>query len=134
MDQEVLVESKIEETIELVRRLDASGLEPKFAAWYLYDDVNEWRFLLSSPALDPLLPKNGALAYRKVVEVMAQFPHNALAVSDLKLIPTGDKLPSSLHRFFGNVGTGPDSVKRADCSDNMLNGIFIKHIVILRSA
>jgi len=131
MDQEALVESKIEETMRLVRQLDASALKPTFAAWYLYDDANEWRFLLASPALDALLPKQEALAYRKVIDVLAQIPHDALTVSDLKLIATTDKLPTSLRML---IGTGADSITRADCRDNMLNGVFVKHVVILRSA
>ena len=43
MDQQALVESKVDAAIDLVRRLDAAGLKPKFAACYLYDDSNEWR-------------------------------------------------------------------------------------------
>ena len=131
MDQEALVESKIEDAIALVRELDASPFKPRFAAWYLYDDAKEWRLLLASPAIDALLPKQEALAYRNIIDVMTRLPLCSLAVSDLKLISTTDKLPSSLRML---IGTGPDSIARADCRDNMLNGIFIKHVVILRSA
>lgn len=131
MDQEVLVAAKIDDAAELVRRLDAAGIKPSFAAWYLYDDANEWRFLIASTALDPLLPKQEALAYRKVVEVLTQFSPVALTISDLKLISTGDKLPSSLRML---IRTGPDTITRADCRDNMLNGIFVKHVIVLRSA
>ena len=131
MDQGTLVEAKIESAADLVRQLDAAGMPPSFAAWYLYDDANEWRLLLAAPAFDPLLPKQEPLAYRKVVDMFSKLPNTALSVSDLKLISTGDKLPISLRML---VGTGPDTIGRIDCQDNMLNGIFVKHVVILRSA
>jgi hypothetical protein len=131
MDQSALVEAKVEASADLVRQLDAAGLKPKFAAWYLYDDANEWRFLLASAALDPLLPKQEPLAYRKVVDVLSKLPGSSLSVSDLRLLPTGDRLPMSLRML---IGTNPDAIGRIDCQDNMLNGIFIKHVVVLRSA
>ncbi|MBC7702453.1 MAG: hypothetical protein H7274_00715 [Rhodoferax sp.] len=131
MDQEALVESKVDTAIDLVRRLDAAGLKPKFAAWYLYDDANEWRLLIASLALDPLLPKQEPLAYRKVVDVLSQSGSASLGVSDLKLLATTDKLTTSLRML---IGTGPDTITRADCQDNMLNGIFVKHVIVLRSA
>lgn len=131
MDQNTLVESKIEAAIELVRRLDAANLKPKFAAWYLYEDANEWRLLIASVALDPLLPKQEPLAYRKVVDVLSNSGITSIGVSDLKLLATTDKLPASLRML---ISTGPDTIARADCQDNMLNGIFIKHVIVLRSA
>jgi hypothetical protein len=131
MDQSTLVEAKIDATVELVRMLDAEGLKPRFAAWYLYDDANEWRFLLASPALDGLLPKQEPLAYRKVIDVISKISNASISVSDLKLLPTEDRLPTSLRML---IKTGPDTIGRIDCQDNMLNGIFVKHVVILRSA
>jgi hypothetical protein len=131
VDKSTLVETKIEAATDLVSRLDVAGLKPKFAAWYLYDDANEWRFLIASLTLDPLLPKQEPLAYRKVVDVLSQSGSTTLAVSDLKLLTTTDKLPSSLRML---ISTGPDTITRADCQDNMINGIFIKHVIVLRSA
>lgn len=131
MDKSSLVEAKIDAAAELVRQLDAAGLPPKFAAWYFYDDANEWRFLLASPAIDPFLPKQEPLAYRKVVDILSKVPNSSLSVSDLKLLSTGDRLPTSLRML---IGTGPNTIGRIDCQDNMLNGIFVKHVVILRSA
>lgn len=131
MDKSTLVEAKIDSAAEFVRQLDAAGLPPKFAAWYFYDDANEWRFLLASPAFDPLLPKQEPQAYRKAVDVLSKVLNSSLSVSDLKLIPTGDRLPTSLRML---IGTGSDTIGRIDCQNNMLNGIFVKHVVILRSA
>lgn len=131
MDRSTLVEANVDAAAEFVRQLDVAGLQPKFAAWYLYDDANEWRFLLACPALDQLLPKQEPLAYRKVVDILSNLPSSSLLVSDLKLLSTGDRLPASLRML---IETGPNTIGRIDCRDNMLNGIFVKHVVVLRSA
>jgi len=52
----------------LVKQLDADGLSPTLAAWYYYDDADEWRLLIASPALDTMLPKSEALAFKRVAE------------------------------------------------------------------
>jgi hypothetical protein len=131
MDQEALVEGKVADSIELVTHLDSNQLKPTFAAWYYYDDANEWRFILAIPSLDAIVEKQEAIAYRKVVEAINALSLTALAVSDLKLLKTTAKLPSSLRML---IGTGPDGISRIHCKDNMLNGLFVKEVLILRSA
>jgi hypothetical protein len=131
MGEKALVESQIADAVALIQKLDSDKVAPTFAVWYFYDDAAEWRLILAGPTFDALLPKQEPIAYRKVVEAMAAASLSSLAVSDIKLIRTDASLPKAL-RFL--VGTGPTNIVRAHFTDTTLNGIFIKEMVILRSA
>lgn len=131
MGEKALVESQIADAIALIQKLDSEEAAPTFAIWYFYDDAAEWRLILAGPTFDALLPKQEPIAYRKVVEAMVAASLSSLAVSDIKLIRTDASLPKAL-RFL--VRTGPNNIVRAHFTDTTLNGIFIKEMVILRSA
>lgn len=131
MGEKALVENLVTDAIALVQKLDELGTSPTFTAWYYYDDADEWRLLLAIPSLDTLLPKQEAVAYRKIIEALNGTSPTALAISDLKLVGTNYPLLQAL-RFL--VGTGPKGIARFHFKDCMINGIFIKEVVIMRSA
>lgn len=131
MGEETLVESLLDDAAALIQKLDEVGTSPTFAAWYYYDDADEWRLLIASPTLDPLLQKHEAVAYRKVIEALSSTSPSALSISYLKLVATNYQLLQAL-KFL--VGTEPRGIVRAHFKDCTMNGIFIKELVILRSA
>jgi hypothetical protein len=131
MGEKALVESLLDDAIALVKKLDGTQTPATFAAWYYYDDADEWRLLIASKELDALLPKQEAVAYRKVIDALSALPPVSLSVSDLKLVATSYPLLQAL-KFL--VGTGPQAIVRAHFRDCTMNGIFIKEVVILRSA
>jgi hypothetical protein len=131
MGEKTLVEGLIDEAVALVKKLDETATPTSFAAWYYYDDADEWRLLIASTALDTLLPKQEAVAYRKVIDALSALSPTALSISDLKLVATTYPLLQAL-KFL--VGTGPQGIVRAHVSNSTINGIFIKEVVILRSA
>ena len=131
MGEKALVESLINDAVALIKKLDEVATSPTFAAWYYYDDADEWRLLIASPILDPLLQKQEAVAYRKVIEALMSISPSALNVSDLKLVATNYQLLQAL-KFL--VSTGPQGIARVHCTDCTMNGIFIKEVIILRSA
>ena len=131
MGEETLVESQITDAIALINKLDSAGTPPTLAVWYFYDDAAEWRLIIAGPSFDGLLPKQEPVAYRKIVEAMAATSLSSLAISDLKLVRTDSPLPKALRRL---VGTGPSGIARSHFIDTSLNGIFIKEMIILRSA
>lgn len=131
MGEKALVEGLIDEAIALVQKMDETATPLTFAAWYYYDDADEWRLLIAAKALDTLLPKQEAVAYRKVIDALSGLSPASLSVSDLKLVATSYPLLQAM-RFL--VGTGPQGTARVHFKDCMFNGIFIKEVVILRSA
>lgn len=131
MGEEALVESRVADAIELVKALDAAGTSPTLAVWYFYDDAAEWRLLLAGPFFDALLPKDEAIAYRKVIEALTNTTVASLPASDVKLIRTDSPLAKALHRL---IGTPPYALTRAHFKNTTLNGIFIPEMIVLRSS
>ena len=131
MGEKALVESQIADAVQLIQKLDADGNSPSLAAWYFYDDVDVWRLVIAGPAFDALLPKQEAVAYRKLVEAMANLSLSSLSVSDLKLVSTNSPLPQALRILIRTSSTG---TSRAHFANTTLNGIFMKEMIILRSA
>jgi len=131
MGEKVLVESKVADSVKLIQELDAGGKAPSLAAWYYYDDANEWRLLLAGPAFGASLPKQEAVAYGYLVEAMASLSLSSLTISDLKLVDTNEPLPQALHSL---IRTESDEIARASLTNITLNGIFIKEMILLRSA
>jgi hypothetical protein len=130
MGEKTLVESQISDAIRLIEKLDADGNSPSLAAWYFYDDVDEWRLLIAGPTYDALLPKQEAIAYRILFEAMTSLSLSSLSISDLKLVGTKSPLPQAL-RYI--LRTGPTVIVRAYFANTTVNGIFMKEMIILRS-
>jgi hypothetical protein len=133
MGENALVESQITDAIALIQRLDSQGDAPTLAAWYYYDDAAEWHLLIGGPTFDTLLKnrQQQPLAYRKIAEAMAQITPSALTMSDIKIVDSQAALPRAIRLL---IGTAPNGIVRAHFTDNMLNGIFIKEMIVLRSA
>ena len=126
-----LVEAQISDAVLLVKKLDARGDPPALAAWYLYDDTDEWRLVVAGPTFDAVLLKQEPIAYRKIVEALAELGSSSISVSDVKLVSSKSPLPNAIRMM---IGTGPTGITRAHCVANTINGIFIKEMYVLRSA
>jgi hypothetical protein len=131
MGEEALVESQVADAIEFIKQLDQDGVSPMLAVWYFYDDAAEWRLILAGPSFDALLPKQEALAYRKVVDALSAVHLSSLAASDVKLIESKAPLARAIRML---IGTPPNATARAHFSNTTLNGLFIRHMIVLRSA
>lgn len=131
MGETVLVEAKVSDAIQLIQKLDAGGDPPTVVVWYFYDDADEWRLLIAGPTFDALLPKQEPVAYKKLVEALASLSLPSLGISDLKVVETKSPLAQSLSRL---VRTGPTGIVRAHFTNTSVNRIFIKEMVLLRSA
>ena len=130
MAEEALVE-KVADATELVKKLDAAGYQPSLAAWYFYDDADEWRLILAGPGFDNLLSNQEPVAYRKVAEALAQTNVSSLSISDVKLVGSQSPLSKAI-RFL--ISTPNDGFVRARFTSNFINGIFIKEMLVLRAA
>jgi hypothetical protein len=131
MGETTLVEPKVSEAIQLVQKLDSLGMPPTSAVWYFYDDADKWRLLVASPAFDRWLPKQEPVAYQKIFEAMGALALTSLGISDIKLMQTKNPLIQTLRWV---IGTGEKRIAQAHFSNTTVNGIFIKEMVVLRSA
>lgn len=131
MGEKTLVESQIADAKELINQLDSSGYQPSFAVWYYYGDADEWRFLLAAEKLDQYLPKQEPLAYRIVAEALNKKNLSSINLSEIKIIKSDEPLIQTVKFLFR---TEPTVTARAHFTDTTINGIFVKEMIILRSA
>ena len=131
MGEKALVEGLITDAISLILQLDSNGDAPTLAVWYLYEDADEWRLLVGGPPFDKLLPKQEALAYQKIAEAISQAQLDSLTISMVKIVGTHGALPKALKSL---VRTGPKSTVHAHFSSTTLNRIFVREMIIMRSA
>lgn len=131
MAETTLVECLIEDTIELVKKLDESKYKPTKVMWYYYDDVDTWRLIIVNKEIDKLLPNKEPLAYKIIAEIINEKNLSALSISEIKLMKSDDALVKTTSFL---IGTGKDSLMKASFSDTTINGIFIKDMLIMRSA
>lgn len=131
MAENTLVEGLWTDSVELIKKLDEGEFSPTFAVWYFYEDADQWRLLLGGPRFDDLLPKQEPLAYQKVSEAISVCDLTTLSISLVKLVGLDTPLTKAL-KFL--VGTGEKGLVQATFSNTTLNGIFIKDMVVVRSA
>ncbi len=131
MGEKTLVESQIEDSIELIKHLDSSGYQPRLGVWYYYDDVDEWRLILVGEAFDKHLPKQEPLAYKAIAEAISEKDLSSLTISEVKLMKSDEPLT---HIMKVLIGTGPTGIARAHFTNTTINGVFIKEMIVLRSA
>jgi hypothetical protein len=130
MAEKTLVDSQVIDSQRLLRALDVSGMMPELVVWYYYDDIDDWRLILCGKNIDGYLPAKEALAYKAVAEQLTKL-NCGLSVSDIKFLPTKAPLISAL-RFI--IGTGSLDISSIYMSNTTINGVFLKDVVVLRSA
>jgi hypothetical protein len=134
MGKEVLVEGRIDDALELVKRLDKRGLSPTSAFWNYYSDADEWRLVIAGPPYDPLLSKDEALAYQKIAEAMAEPSAPALGsvtIADVKLVKTDDVFVQVIRRLVRTPQTG---LVKAHFLNTRINSVFVEEMMVLRAA
>ena len=81
---------------------------------------------------DLLEEKGGELrAYRKVVDAFAKTTFSSLSLADVKLVNSKSKLPQTIGTLITTPSKG---FVRAHFTNNFVNGIFLKDMLLLRSA
>lgn len=131
MGEKTLVESQITDSNELIKQLDSSGYQSSFAVWYYYGDADEWRFLIAGKKLDQYLPKQEPLAYQVIAEAINNKNLSSINLSEVKVIRSDEPLTQTV-KFL--VRTEPTGIARAHFVDTTINGVFVKEMIILRSA
>lgn len=131
MGEEALVESQIADSISLVQALESQGDKPSAVAWYYFPDADEWRLLIAGSSFDALLPREEARAYQRIAEALAKAQLSSLSIGEVKVVRTDYPLLNATRLL---LRTGPNAVVRAHFRDNRINGVFIKEMLVLRSA
>jgi hypothetical protein len=131
MAEKTLVESKVRESNKLIKALDEGHDSPQLAAWYYYEDIDDWRLILSGSAYDQLLPAKESLLYKKLAEYLVKNGISSIEISDIKFLKTDAPLLVAMSFI---IGTDAFSLNSIRMSNNTFNGVFIRDVVLIRSA
>lgn len=131
MGEKTLVESRISDSIELIKQLDSSGYQPSVAVWYYYGDADEWRLILVGEKFDQHLPKQELLAYQAIAKAINEKNLVTINISEVKIIKSDEPLAKTLRSI---VKTEPTGITGMHFSDTTISGVFINEMIILRSA
>jgi hypothetical protein len=131
MGEEALVETQISDSVALIKALESAGFGPASAIWHYFPDACQWRLLLGGPRFDDLLPKAERRAYQHLAEALSAAPVQSLTIAQVKLVRTDHAL-LQVAKFL--IRTPPDAFVRAHFQDCVVNGIFVKEMLIVRSS
>jgi len=98
MDQAILVAPDVNAAAEAVARLDAEHVKPVVALLAIFPEYEDWRFVLSSPALDQTHLLN---AHIRVAEILRGSFFNTLPTT--MIFPIKDPFIRELRRLFGKT-------------------------------
>jgi hypothetical protein len=111
---------------ELVRKLDASGLDPEAAFWMYYPDIKAWKLSIFISKVAMLGPKD---VYAQIQKIIKKYPQEiTLSLEDVALIRLGSPLLALL-RIAIKIGPGIGPVR---FKKNVINGTLIEDAYIYR--
>lgn len=116
MDQELLVESRIDDGQKLIDQLVRDGFPVRVALWIKTGEMGLWSLYIASPVVD--LEKPGE-SYPALYSSLSKIPNSSISLSEIKLINgtnpvaraaialrdrSGGKVPARLHHVrLGNL-------------------------------
>lgn len=128
MAKEKLLESEIDAGARFIEALDKHGKLVDAALWFYYPDLDQWKLLLSSRALEE---KDLTRSYTKISEILSSDEkiNKNLSVADVKLLSRSDPMMKLLK---GIIRTDK-GLNRIRMTSNMFNGIYVEDALIYRN-
>jgi hypothetical protein len=120
-----LVGPDIEAGKQLVRALDASGLDVRAAFWLYLEEAEEWRLYIAMPHVKEQDPRE---AYSKVLKELNENQISTIRLSQISVIDSTDGLATVLSLAF-NTGPGITDI---DVVGNAFNGVYVRAAHIYR--
>jgi hypothetical protein len=122
-----LTDDMIESGAELVRRLDAGGMQPDAAFWQYFPELQEWKLVIVEVKLGHVGPRE---IYSQIQHLMAQADVELSGLSlDSVTLAKPDSLVVSLLRHAIRTGEG---ISRVRFTNNVINGTLVEDAYIYR--
>jgi len=123
MDKPTLVDDDMKAGEGLLKKLDGIKFDVKAAFWFYLPELNEWRLIFASPAVDKKGPKE---AYETVQSQLQDLKQ--LSLQNISLVSPNDNLVKLLKAA---IKTGP-GVSHIRFTGNVINNVFIEDAYIYR--
>lgn len=98
MDQATLVSVDVDAGLKVLSALDLAKIQPKVALWMISSDYDDWRLVLSSPALDQL---HLLKAHQQLAKALQ--PRFVYFRPPILLLPIKDPFIRELRRLFAKT-------------------------------
>ncbi len=119
-------EKNIEAGEKLLKLLDSSNVNVDAALWFYFDDVENWKLILSLPDFIRLGPK---IAYKQVQKAINRLGNEInISLNDIAILKPNSPLLNLLKTAIG-TSTGIAHIR---FSNNIVNGQLIKDSYIYR--
>lgn len=131
MRENDLQEIHITTTKNLIKQLDETGNSLTLSAWYYDCESDEWFLLLSFSRVVQRMSVQSVFTHQIVREVITKTPLSNLDMSQIKIIEPS----SSLAKILLSLVKMPAlAIHRAEFRNISINEVFIKRVIILRTA
>ena len=125
MDNATLVGPDVEAGKQLIRALDASGLDVRAAFWLFLEEAEEWRLYVASPLVTELGPRE---VYSRILQVLKDSKISSIDLSEISVVDPKYRLVSVLSSAY-STGPGITEIKFVG---NAVDGVYIRAAVIYR--
>ena len=124
MDTKILVDKNITEGEELLKSLDAHKFPVNAALWFLDQNSDSWKYIISSIKVD----EEGPL---KVYENIQKYLKNTMQISmrDISVVSPNNNLVTMLKK---TINTKKNAISGIRFSKNTINNYFIEDAYIYR--
>lgn len=130
MASETLVDSEIEGGLNLLRVLDAAGLDVRAALWAYYSSEERWRFIIATEDAergkgDPYRDAAAAIARERKLNP----DRNILSLDRVRMTGINDPVVKGFRSHLNK-----DVTRTERLSNTLVNGIYIENAIIHRLA
>jgi hypothetical protein len=121
----ILVGPDLEAGKQLLRALDAAGLDVRAAFWLYLEEAEEWRLYIAMPGVKERDPRE---SYSKVLDVLNKNKITSVRLSQISVIDPTNSLVTALSLGFR---TGP-VITDIDVLGSAFNGVYVRAAHIYR--
>lgn len=110
---------------ELIKALDASGLDVRAAFWFYREESEAWRLYIATPLVKEQGPRE---AYSRILTVLKKDDIHSIDLSNISAIDPTDGLVTVLSLA---IDTGP-GITDVSLNGNSINGVHVRAAHIYR--
>jgi hypothetical protein len=125
MGNATLVGPNLEAGRELIKALDASGLDVRAAFWFYREESEEWRMYIATPLVKEQGPRE---AYSRILNALRKNSIHSIDLSNISVIDPTDGLATVLSLAIAN---GPH-INEISFNGDTVNGVYIRAAHIYR--
>lgn len=127
MDKALLVESNVDQAMQLIKLLDETGIEVHSALWMFYPEKDQWRLVIATPMIEQKGPQRAYMAVQKILAKNTEL--SGLTLQDISLVSAKN---SQLIKMFSKVFQTGKTINNIRFSKNVIDGVYFEDAIVIR--